>query len=312
MVVAGPSVNGNSAPTPEAAQALVAKSSAEGYDLIKTHADMTREAYDAMAAEAANKKLRLVGHVTPGFGLWRAIEVGQHNEHMDGFIDAVLPQGVGPTKSQFVTELALLSKAEPARFRDVARALKAKGLCVGPTLSLYRMILGTEPVDHYAARPELKYAPPKAVEDWKAKKAEWLAQHEPGSDKFLELRSQALKALKAEGVVLSAGGDSPHPFLVPGFSLRREMEAMVAEGLSPADVFRAATADAAHCLGEYGTGIGQIAVGRRADLILLDGDPTAALKPLERPAGVMVRGRWLDRGELDRMLQAVADSAAKA
>ena len=311
MVVAGPSVNGNSAPTPEAARAIVAKSAADGYDLIKTHAGMTREAYDAMAAEAARQRFTLVGHVTPGFGLWRAIEVGQNNEHMDGFMDAALPQGAAPTKGQFDTDMAMLSKVEPAKFAAVARALKQRDLCVGPTLSLYRQILGPEPVELYAARPELRYAAPKAVEDWKAKKAEWLAGRTPGSDKFLELRSQALKALKAEGVVLSAGGDSPHPFLVPGFSLRREMEAMVAEGLTPADAFRAATRDAAYCLRGYGTDIGQVAVGKRADLILLDGDPTVALKPLERPAGVMVRGRWLDRAELDRMLQAVADSAAK-
>lgn len=86
---------------------------------------------------------------------------------------------------------------------------------------------------------------------------------------------------------------------------------MVAEGLTPAQAFRAATRDAARCLGEFGGDIGQVAVGRRADLVLLGGDPTVALKPLERPAGVMVRGRWLDRAELDRMLAAIAESAAK-
>jgi imidazolonepropionase-like amidohydrolase len=49
---------------------------------------------------------------------------------------------------------------------------------------------------------------------------------------------------------------------------------------------------------EFGT----VAVGRRADLVLLDADPTADVANWSRQAGVMVRGRWYDRAEIARRL----------
>jgi hypothetical protein len=51
-------------------------------------------------------------------------------------------------------------------------------------------------------------------------------------------------------------------------------------------------------LAEFGT----IAVGARADLLLLDRDPLESLSALDRPAGVMARGRWLPQGRLEEML----------
>jgi imidazolonepropionase-like amidohydrolase len=53
---------------------------------------------------------------------------------------------------------------------------------------------------------------------------------------------------------------------------------------------------------EFGT----IREGLAADLILARGNPLDDVGVLARPAGVMVRGRWLDRAELDRRLEAIA------
>ncbi len=49
-----------------------------------------------------------------------------------------------------------------------------------------------------------------------------------------------------------------------------------------------------------------MAVGNRADLILLDANPLADVSNVARRAGVMVRGRWLPAAELDRMLAEMA------
>ena len=51
---------------------------------------------------------------------------------------------------------------------------------------------------------------------------------------------------------------------------------------------------------------GTVAVGRRADLLLLDADPLADEANLQRIAGVMTRGRWLPREEIQTRLQAIA------
>jgi imidazolonepropionase-like amidohydrolase len=50
---------------------------------------------------------------------------------------------------------------------------------------------------------------------------------------------------------------------------------------------------------------GTIAVGKRADLVLLAGNPLQAIRHTAHPAGVMLGGRWLGRAELDRRLAAL-------
>jgi imidazolonepropionase-like amidohydrolase len=52
--------------------------------------------------------------------------------------------------------------------------------------------------------------------------------------------------------------------------------------------------------------LGTIREGLAADFILARGNPLADISALARPEGVMVRGRWLDRAEIDRGLAAIA------
>jgi L-alanine-DL-glutamate epimerase-like enolase superfamily enzyme len=53
--------------------------------------------------------------------------------------------------------------------------------------------------------------------------------------------------------------------------------------------------------------IAEIAPGQDADLVLLDADPLADIRNLRAVSGVMLRGRWLPRAELDRMLRAASE-----
>jgi imidazolonepropionase-like amidohydrolase len=57
-------------------------------------------------------------------------------------------------------------------------------------------------------------------------------------------------------------------------------------------------------LKEFGT----IAVGQRADLLLVADNPLENLETLKRPMGVMVRGRWLPRKRLDELLKPRANN----
>ena len=54
-----------------------------------------------------------------------------------------------------------------------------------------------------------------------------------------------------------------------------------------------------------GEATGTVAVGARADLVLLSGNPLEDVGHAQRPAGVMIGGRWLDRTALDRRLAVV-------
>ncbi len=97
------------------------------------------------------------------------------------------------------------------------------------------------------------------------------------------------------------------PFCIPGKSAHDEMELMCESGLSPFQVLKSATANPARFLGkesEFGT----VTAGKRADLILVSGNPLANLETTRRPEGVMVRGLWLPAERLRTMLAGLAES----
>jgi imidazolonepropionase-like amidohydrolase len=118
-----------------------------------------------------------------------------------------------------------------------------------------------------------------------------------------------LKALADEGAPLLMGTDSPQMFNVPGFALHRELQVAVESGLTPYQVLESGSRNVGRYVaqdlkqdGNFGTGT----VGSRADLVLLNANPLQNVRNLADRAGVMVRGRWVSRDEIDKGLQALA------
>jgi imidazolonepropionase-like amidohydrolase len=85
-----------------------------------------------------------------------------------------------------------------------------------------------------------------------------------------------LAVLHRAGVFILAGTDSPNPGTGHGVALHYELQILVATGFAPLEELEAATSLPAKIfnLGDRGT----IAVGARADLDLVDGDPTAQIE----------------------------------
>jgi imidazolonepropionase-like amidohydrolase len=108
-------------------------------------------------------------------------------------------------------------------------------------------------------------------------------------------------ALKEAGAGLLLGSDSPQIFNVPGFALHRELEYLVNAGLSPFEALQTGTVNAAKFFAAEGR-FGSIEAGVEADLMLLDANPLDDISNTRRIHGVMVRGTWLARGDLDRLL----------
>jgi len=111
------------------------------------------------------------------------------------------------------------------------------------------------------------------------------------------------KALQDAGVPLLAGTDTHAIGLVPGFSLHRELQSMKAAGLTSFEVLRAATRNAGEFLGG---GFGVVAAGKRADLLLLEGNPLDDLENLNRRVGVMARGQWFAAEKAKQMMDGLA------
>jgi imidazolonepropionase-like amidohydrolase len=121
---------------------------------------------------------------------------------------------------------------------------------------------------------------------------------------------EAARKLKAAGVPILAGTDAINPGTAHGASIHRELELLVKAGLSPAEALAAATSVPARIFGLADRG--QIAPGARADLVLVDGDPTADIKATRRIAGAWKQGHAIDRDAYRKAIQEQRDAAARA
>src|SRR5690606_26755003 len=126
--------------------------------------------------------------------------------------------------------------------------------------------------------------------------------------RYTDFMKKVARILHDNGVPLMAGTDAMgYPPATPGSSLLRELERLVESGLTPYDAMRAATVEPARFLNQE-LEFGRIAPGRRADLLLVDGNPLDDVSQLREPVGVMARGRWYPRQELESMLRELAQS----
>jgi imidazolonepropionase-like amidohydrolase len=104
---------------------------------------------------------------------------------------------------------------------------------------------------------------------------------------------EAVRQLKAAAVPLLAGSDAPNPGTAHGVSLHRELELLVKAGLTPTEALAAATSTPARIFGLADRG--RIAEGLRADLLLVNGDPTKDIGATVDIAGIWKAGVPFDR-----------------
>jgi imidazolonepropionase-like amidohydrolase len=303
LVTAGPSFNGNSVQSAEQGARMVREQKTAGYDFLKLHPGLSRESFLAVAQTAREVDIAFGGHVSQAVGLQLALEQGQRAvDHLDGYLLAVVPAAA--REGQNPDNAGLISKFDPALLPEVVRMTRAAGTWVVPTQTLYENMMGPEPVAQLEARPEMRYVPRKLREQYATTKRQILAS--PGvnpefSQRYVSTRRQLIRALHDGGVGLLLGSDSPQVFNVPGFAVHRELQALVAAGLTPYEALRTGTAAPAEFFGAAGA-YGTIVAGADADLVLLRSDPLQDIANTQSVEGVMVRGRWLDRAYLDRGL----------
>ena len=118
-----------------------------------------------------------------------------------------------------------------------------------------------------------------------------------------------LKALDEGGARMLLGSDAPQQFNVPGFSIHREMQRMADAGMSAYSIVRSGTTNVGEYFkaeGDFGT----VAVGKRADSILVDANPLQSVEHLAKRSGVMVGGRWLPASDIQKRLDEIAARSA--
>jgi imidazolonepropionase-like amidohydrolase len=269
-----------------------------------------RDAFDSVVVVADRLHIRFAGHVPLSVGLGRAIQAGYWSvDHLDGFLEA-MARDSAPTTNQEdgFFGLPLVPRLDESRLPGLVAAAKAAGVWMVPTEGFFEAVAGDEPLEQLLARPDLHYVSEAFVKGWTATTTQLRgdpANSREVRQRFIAVRRRIIKALQDGGVGIVLGSDSPQLWNAPGFSLTRELGTYVAAGLTPYQALATGTRNVAVFLGTLDES-GTIGTGRRADLILLDGNPLADIANVGRRAGVMVAGRWLPRDEIERRLAALA------
>ena len=123
---------------------------------------------------------------------------------------------------------------------------------------------------------------------WNAQADDMTGQDRRAADRVWDRYREMVRLLRDAGVPILAGTDQAPD----GASLHRELELLVEAGLSPAEAIAAATSRAAAFLG-LTEELGTVETGKRADPLLLDGDPLADITNTRRIAAVVVGGMLL-------------------
>lgn len=310
IYTSGPSLNGNSVPTPGAAARMVAEQKAAGYDFLKIHPGIGGEAFDTLAATAQRVGIGFAGHVPLEVGLARALEAGYASiDHLDGYVEAMVREGspVTPAESEFFG-LNLGEYLDESRLPALVEATREARVWNVPTQTLIENLVLGESAEVLGRRPEMRYVSPATLSKWAGTKTSLLREtgsSEESARRVLQVRRKLIKALHGGGAGLLLGSDAPQIYNVPGFSIHRELAALVAAGLTPYQALETGTRNVAVFFRTL-SGSGTIAVGKRADLVLLDGNPLSDIGNTARRAGVMLRGKWLPKAVIEKRLAVIA------
>lgn len=285
-----------------------------GYQQIKIYNQLKPDVVRAMGQAAREIGIRMVGHCSNFMTFEEASEAGQSCfEHFTGAWRGHFKPGYEQQLNQYNLNLDVLNMTNEQLDYDAIRRLgqylARHQIWNCPTLVCYHYMLNPQcaceadptlqPYLKYVAQSELKcwnaldpsrYQEPSAFDPWIA------AIH-----KRNETFSRIATLLHQEGAPLLIGTDTSTRYIIQGLSVHQELELFVATGMRPFEALRCGTSEAARFLDqedEWGT----IAVGKRANVILLNANPLENIQAASQVEAVCVNGFYLSRKHLDSML----------
>ncbi len=284
--------------TPEEAAAAVTRYADAGYAQIKIYSSIPPAWVPAIAAAGHARGLRVSGHIPSGMNASQAVEAGYDEIQHANFL--FLRFLAGP-EDDTRTPLRFTRVAEQAAGLDLAGPdvqqfldlLVAHHTVLDPTLVAFHAMFTADPGEldpvlvPYANRlpaQTVRFGRNGGLPAPDGKRAQFRAS-------FAAMQ-RMIKLAWDRKIPIVAGTDD-----IAGLSLPHELELYVQAGIPPADVLALATIGAARVMRRDAES-GSIAVGKRADLVLVDGDPTRDIAAVRNADAVVCRGVVYDPAEL--------------
>jgi hypothetical protein len=267
--------------TPEEAIRFVQEAKKSGYDFIKIYDGLKEPVYDVILQESHRQQMLVVGHLPHDVKIEKALQSKQSSiEHLTGYF-----QWKGP-------------KVEATSLPEYGKLTANSDTWNCPTIYNHFLNGSREGAAQVLQDSVARLIPESLYNLWSKRQSDQSKQvseivdiHGAGNFQVL---IKILKDLYQSNAKILVGTDAGNlPFLIPGYALHKEMVMFSSVvGMPNYKVLKMVTSDAATAMNvaaEFGT----IEEGKRADLILLSGNPIENLKFVHSPEGIMVRGVWI-------------------
>jgi imidazolonepropionase-like amidohydrolase len=280
--------------TPEQAKMWTDKYHDAGFQQMKIYSSVKLEELRDVAEEAHRLGMTVTGHVPIGLNAYQTIEAGQDQiNHIPYIVDIMVPQlPSDATRLDRANAEANLDLNSPAAQKAIA-FLVEHGTVVDPTIALFEFFSAS------TAKPAASIEPGvvKVAPELQAILTDVgpPSPHADINEKVFAKELAVIGALHKAGVPIVAGTDQT----VPGHSLHREIELYVQAGFTPMEAIQAATIVPARVMG-LDKEIGTVEPGKRADLIILDGNPLESIHNIRKVEFVITNGTMYNCAELWR------------
>jgi imidazolonepropionase-like amidohydrolase len=252
--------------TPEQALYWTRRYHDAGFQQMKIYSSVKLEEEKIVIGEAHRLGMSVTGHVPDGLDAFQTVAAGQDQINHIIYVADIMHPLLPPD---------------------------AHGTVLDPTLAVFEIDEATTEHPVASIEPGVNFVAPELVQS--------LTDVEPPSEasrlqeqvdkKYLAI----LGALHRAGIPIIAGTDQT----IPGHSMHREIELYVKAGFTPMEAIQAATIVPARAMG-LDKDSGSLEAGKRADLIVIDGDPLADIRNTRNVLAVIANGKLFDPSVLWR------------
>jgi imidazolonepropionase-like amidohydrolase len=272
------------ASTPEEAVKEVRTYKENGFVQIKIYSSVKAEVVKAICAEAHRLGLTVTGHIPNGMTLMQGIEAGMDMVNHEQYVNAVLKKNKDRTID--------LDDPENVKIFDL---ILSHHVVIDPTLSVFEWVFRSVADPVTEIEPAFNEVP-------KPLQALFVNTGMPAAQatayrQLMTNFEQQVSFMFRKGIPIVAGTDMG----IPGYSLYREMELYVKAGLKPFEALQTATLIPARVMKRDGFS-GSVAVGKDADLIIVEGDPLTRIQDIRKLQTVIKGGRIYDPKALHLMV----------
>ncbi len=255
-----------------------------GCNALKIYSSLKPELVPALVAEAHRRGLRVTGHIPQGLTIEEAVDDGFDGvNHVSMMASMVYPRTFAELRKLSPAQrhqlLIGLDVKSPAIQRVLGK-MAARQVAFDPTLAVYEE--GSFPAAELDRREPGRAKQPRVLRDqFPGVDPAHAAEGAESFKKWLEIVAEAHR----RGVPIVAGTDQA----ILGHSLHRELELYVEAGLTPMEALQSATSVPAKLLGRDKE-LGTVTVGKRADIIVVAGNPLADIRDTRKVTLVIARG----------------------